>query len=146
MAELRTKYITPDEYKDYFGESLDRLQDNDNPSNKKVAFLKRIENRMEALIDSECFRRVDREYPYFSEYQKLHYKRALLEQAYYVFYNGDVSTDSGIDPEKGVVITREAIEKASLAPNAKRELQLCGLWTKKIRMSDWANSGLWGRY
>ena len=146
MAELKTKYITPDEFKEYFGKDLAMLKDDANPSNKKEAFLKRIEDRMEALIDSECFRRVDREYPYFSEYQKLHYKRALLEQAIYVFRNGDVSVDSGIDPEKGVVITREAIEKASLAPNAKRELQLCGLWTKKIRMSDWASSGLWGRY
>lgn len=144
MIELRTKYITPDEYKAYFGEGLDRLQDNDNPSNKQVAFLMRIENRLEALIDSECFRQVDREYPHFTNYQKLHYKRALLEQAYYVFYNGDISTDSGVDPEKGVVIPVETINKMSLAPNAKRELQLCGLWTKRIRLSDWSGSGLWG--
>ena len=45
--------------------------------------------------------------------------------------------------EKGVIIDAEMIKRASLAPNAKRELQLCGLWSKKIRMSDWAGSGLW---
>jgi hypothetical protein len=144
MAELRTKYITPDEFKEYFGIDLAILKDDTNPSNKQVAFLKRIEDRMEALIDSECFRNVNREYPHFSQYQKLHYKRALLEQAIYVFRNGELSTDSGIDPEKGVIIPIETIQKAALAPNAKRELQLCGLWTKKIRMSDWAGTGLWG--
>ena len=143
MAQLQTKYITPDDFKEYFGIDLAVLKDDTNPSNKQVAFLKRIEDRMEAMIDAECFRQVGREYPHFSNYQKEHYKRALLEQAIYVFKNGDISVDSGIDPEKGVIIDAEMIKRASLAPNAKRELQLCGLWSKKIRMSDWAGSGLW---
>lgn len=144
MAELRTKYITPDEFKEYFGTDLAMLNDDTNPSNKQVAFLKRIEDRVEAIIDEECFRNVDREYPHFSQYQKECYKRALLEQAIYIWRNSDVSTDSGIDPEKGVIIPIEKIKEASLAPNAKRELQRCGLWSKKIRMSDWSGIGGWG--
>lgn len=143
MAQLQTKYITPDEFKEYFGIDLSIIKDDTNPSNKQVAFLKRIEDRMEAMIDAECFRQVSREYPHFSNYQKEHYKRALLEQAIYIFRNGELSVDSGIDPEKGVVIDLETVKRASLAPNAKRELQLCGLWSKKIRMSDWAGTGLW---
>jgi len=144
MGQVLTKYITPDEFRDYFGIDLAlELPDDTNPSNKAMAFLKRIEDRVEAIVDTECFRQVNREYPNFSDYQKIHYKRALLEQAIYVFQNGDISVDSGYDPEKGIVIDRTKVQELSLAPNAKRELQLCGLWCKKIRMSDWANSGLW---
>ena len=143
MAQLQTKYITPDEFKDYFGIDLAILKDDTNPSNKQMAFLKRIEDRMETMIDAKCFRKVSVEYPYFSVYQKEHYKRALLEQAIYVFRNGEISVDSGIDPEKGVVINGGSLKEMALAPNAKLELQLCGLWSKKIRMSDWAGTGLW---
>jgi hypothetical protein len=143
MAQIQTKYITPDEFRDYFGIDLAVIKDDTNPSNKQMAFLKRIEDRMETYIDSNCFRKVSVEYPNFSDYQKEHYKRALLEQAIYVFRNGDMSVDSGIDPEKGVVIDSSTLKRMSLAPNAKMELQLCGLWSKKIRMSDWAGSGLW---
>lgn len=144
MAEFQTKYITPDEFRDYFGiDLMFVLKDDANPSNKAVAFLKRIEDRMESKIDAECFRKVNNEYPHFSDYQKEHYKRALLEQAIYVFKNGDISVDSGFDPEKGVIANRSKLQEIELAPNAKRELQLCGLWSKKIRMSDWAGSGLY---
>lgn len=143
MAQLQTKYITPDEFKDYFGIDLAILKDDTNPSNKQMAFLKRIEDRMETMIDAKCFRKVSVEYPHFSDYQKEHYKRALLEQAIYVFRNGEISVDSGIDPEKGVVINGGSLKEMALAPNAKLELQLCGLWSKKIRMSDWAGMELW---
>lgn len=143
MSQLQTKYITPDDFRDYFGIDLSILKDDTNPSNKQMAFLKRIEDRMESMIDAECFRKVSVEYPNFSDYQKEHYKRALLEQAIYIFKNGDISVDSGMDPEKGVIIDDDTIDKLSLARNAKRELQLCGLWSKKIRMSDWAGTGLW---
>ena len=143
MGQLQTKYITPDDFRDYFGIDLSILKDDTNPSNKQMAFLKRIEDRMESMIDAECFRKVSVEYPNFSDYQKEHYKRALLEQAIYIYKNGDISVDSGMDPEKGVIIDDDTIDKLSLARNAKRELQLCGLWSKKIRMSDWAGTGLW---
>lgn len=144
MGQIQTKYITPDEFKDYFGIDLSlELNDDTNPSNKAMAFLKRIEDRVESIVDVECFRQVDREYPCFSDYQKKHYKRALLEQAIYVFQNGEISVDSGYDPEKGVIVDNSKLKELSLAPNAKRELQLCGLWCKKIRMSDWGNSVLW---
>lgn len=142
--ELNTKYITLDDFKVYFGIDLNaELRDDFNPSNTGLAFLKRIEDRMESLIDAECFKKVSREYPHFSNYQKEHYKRALLEQAIYIFRNGDITVDSGMDPDEGVVIPLETIQSAILAPNAKRELELCGLWSKKIRMSDWAGSGVW---
>lgn len=71
MSQIQTKYITPDEFRDYFGIDLMlELPDDTNPSNKAMAFLKRIEDRVETIIDTECFRQVNREYPNFSDYQK----------------------------------------------------------------------------
>lgn len=57
---------------------------------------------MATFIDAEFFRKVDEEYPNFTDYQKQHYQLALLEQAIYVFKNGDISVDSGYDYDEGV--------------------------------------------
>ena len=143
---LQTRYITVDEFKEWSGIDLSVLRDDANPSNKEVAFLRRIEDRMETLIDVACFRKVSFEYPQFNDYQKEHYKRALMEQAIYIFRNGEISTDSGYDMEKGIVTPQGQLQDLALAPNAKRELEICGLWTKKIRFSDlgWrAGFGWW---
>lgn len=145
MEPLQTKYITPDDFKNYWGIDLACLDDGDDPSNKKTRFIQRIEDRIAMIVDSSCFKQVDREYPAFSEYQKQHYKLALLEQAMYVFHSGDIQVDSGIDPERGVVITPEQIAKTVLSPMAKRHLMLCGIWSKKIRMSDWVGNLEWWR-
>ncbi len=138
---LLTKYITLDEFKEYSGIDLDaEMRLDANPSNTALAFLKRIEDRMATLIDEACFRKVDLEFPSFTDYQKEHYKLALIEQAIYVYRNGDISVDSGYDPEKGIVADKGKLQSLILAPNAKRNLQLCGLWCKKIRQSDWSHN------
>ena len=131
--ELNTKYITLDDFKIYFGIDLTaQLKDDDNASNKGEAFLRRIENRVAAFIDANFYRNVDLEFPEFSDYQKEHYKLALLEQAIYVFKNGDISVDSGYDYERGIVADRGKISGIAIAENAKQELMLCGLWCRKI--------------
>ena len=143
---LKTRYITVDEFKEWSGIDLADLRDDSNPSNKEEAFLARIEERMETLVNVACFRNVEFEYPRFNDYQKKHYKQALLEQALYVWRNGEISTDSGYDMEKGVITPITDVQNVALAPNAKRELQVCGLWTKKIRFSDlgmYAGFGWW---
>lgn len=135
----RTKYITIDDFKNYFGIDLQHeLEDDVNPSNKAEAFLKRIEDRVETFINANFYKNVDIEYYHFSSYQKEHYKRALLEQAIYIFKNGDISVDSGYDPERGEVASRKTLKNLSIAENCKQELILCGLWCRKIK-----SNGLW---
>ena len=143
---LQTRYITVDEFKEWSGIDLSDVRDDANPSNKAQAFLARIEMRMATLIDVACFKKVDFLYPRFNDYQKAHYKLALMEQALYIFRNGEISTDSGYDMEKGVITPISEVQNIALAPNAKRELQACGLWTKKIQFSDlgmYAGFGWW---
>ena len=131
---IETKYITTDEFKEYFGIDLaSELNDDDNPSNKAVAFLKRVEDRIETFLNANFYRNIDLEYIRFSSYQKQHFKRALLEQAIYIYKNGDISVDSGFDPEKGEIASRKTLKNLSIAENCKQELILCGLWCRKIR-------------
>lgn len=146
MIELQTKYITLDDFKNYFGIDLEaEMNDSDNLSNNGLAFLKRIENRMETFLNAEFYRNIDIEYPKFTEYQKEHYKRALLEQALYVYKNGDISVDSGLDLDKGEVVSRETIRRNIIGENAQQELILCGLWCRKIKNRGFDNwfDGWW---
>lgn len=130
---LLTKYITADEFREYTGIDLEEeLRDTSNPSNKVNAFLVRIEDRMETYLNAHFFKRISDEYPGFTDFQKKHYKLALIEQAYYVFKNGDISTDSGYDPERGEIISKSKKTAITLAPNAIDHLRMIGLWNGHI--------------
>lgn len=123
---LQTKYISLDEFEEYF--SID-LRAEFGEEIKALAFLKRIEDRLETFVDSNFNANINMRYPRFTDYQKEHYKHALLEQAIYVFKNGDISVDSGYDPERGEIARTE---KYAIAPNCKAELRLCGIWNRNI--------------
>lgn len=128
--ELQTKYITLDEFNQYFPEI--NLVEELGSRERALAFLKRWENRMESFIDASFNRNVDMLYPHFTDYQKEHYKLALLEQCLYIHRNSDLSTDSGYDTEKGEIENLGRLNARMIAPNAKRELILCGLWNRNI--------------
>ena len=123
---LQTKYITLDEFKEYFDIDLSIDLGSDIAA---IGFLRRIEDRISSYIDSNFNRNVDLRYPEFSDYQKEHYKLALLEQAIYIHRNGDVSVDSGYDPEKGEIANTQ---KYFIAHNCKVNLRLCGLWNRNL--------------
>ena len=125
---LMTKYISIDEFNAYFA-PLD-LRAEFGTEEVALAFLKRIEDRLATFCDS-CFNRnIDRLYPEFTDYQKEHYKLALLEQAIYIHRNGDISVDSGYDPEHGEVARPE---RYAIAPNCKQNLILCGIWNRCVK-------------
>ena len=130
---LQTRYITPDDFLIYTGIDLGaQLKGNANPSDKANAFLYRIEIRMEAYLNANFFKKVTDEYPKFTDWQKEHYKFALLEQAVYIFRNGDISVDSGYEPDEGIKISRSSIKELSIAPNAIDHLELIGLWSRHL--------------
>lgn len=131
---LKSKYITPDDFKEYFGiDLMGEFKEDDNPSNQANAFLLRIENRMSAYLNANFYRNIENEYSKFTDYQKTHYKLALLEQCIYVLRNGDISTDSGYEPDEGEKMNMTRLRNIVIAPNCKDELMLCGLWCRKIR-------------
>ena len=140
---LLTKYITADEFKEYTGVDLAiELRDTSNPSDKVNAFLKRVEDRMEVFMNSRFFHNVSELYPKFSNFQKEHYKLALIEQAYYIFKNGDIYSDSGYDPEKGIVASKHALGELVIAPAARDHLRMTGLWSRHIG-NNWDFFDVW---
>ena len=123
---LQTKYISLDEFQEYF--QID-LRTEFGTEQSALAFLKRIEDRLATFVDSNFNANIEMRWPCFTDYQKYHYKHALLEQAIYVHRNGDISVDSGYDPEKGEIARTE---RYAIAPNCKAELRLCGIWNRNI--------------
>lgn len=143
---LNTRYITLEEFFEYTGLDLrQRIKKDDNPSRTAEAFLQRVADRMEAYIEANYHRVIDREYPNFTNYQKRKYKLALIEQALYTFQNGDISVDSGYDPEKGIVASKHALSEIALAPNAKNYLLLCGVLTRAVKTKGRSGflDGIW---
>ena len=145
--EIKTKYITPDDFKDYFGIDLDlELKSSANPSDTAEAFIMRWENRLATFLDSQFYRQVDKEYPQFTDYQKEHYALALLEQCKYVFKNGEIAEDSWLEYEKGEIIGNETIINKMIGTLCKQNLLLCGLWCRKVKPNKgrgfWSGFGL----
>lgn len=131
--KLTTKYIKPSDYLNYFGQNLDSiLPDDDNPSNKSMRFIKQVEDEVESILNAECFKRIDIEWAEFNDYQKECYQKALLYQCKYKIENGDISNDSGYDPQSGKIMDDRELKQIELSRNTKRYLQLCGLWNRNI--------------
>jgi len=143
---LKTRYITVEEFKQYFGvdiESKLNTGESDNLSNSAISFIMRVEDRMDAWLNSNYFQNVEVNYPQFSEYQKRHYKLALLEQTMYILRNGDLSTDSGYDPEAGVIASINTLKELSISPTAKDHLLQCGLLSRHIGRRGVGNANWW---
>ena len=131
--EFKTRYITADEFKQYFGIDLQiELPNGDNESGKVAAYLTRIENRLEAWINANYFYNVTQFWETLTNNQKEQYKYALLEQAYYVLRMGDISVDSGYDKERGIIAGRSTINELSVAPNAMLHLENGGFLNTRI--------------
>ena len=141
---IKSKYITEEDFKEFFGIDLSlTLKTDDNPSNTASAFLRRIEVRIEAYLNANFYRNIDEEYRELSDYQKEHYKFALLEQAMYVLKNGDISVDSGYEQEEGIQVSRSQLREITISENTRNQLILCGLWCRKVR--NRSRGGLDGR-
>jgi hypothetical protein len=128
---LQTKYITLDEFDEYFPE-IGPVRQALGSEQRALAWLKRIEDRMEVFLNSNFNRNIEQEWPVFTQNMKEHYKKALLEQAIYIFRNSDISVDSGYDPEKGEVMNIDRLKKITLAPNAYDHLRMCGLTGRQL--------------
>lgn len=132
---MKTRYVSLDDLNGYAGIDLAAELGS---QEKAEAFLFRIEARMESFLEARLHQSISRRWPAFTDNQKLHYKFALLEQAIYIFRNGDISVDSGYDPERGETADETTLLERAIARNAKQELILAGVWSYKVH-----REGLW---
>ena len=130
---LTTKYITPTDYLNYFGQNLDNiLPEDDLPDGKAERFIKQVEDEVASILNESCFKSIDMEYANFTDYQKECYKMALLHQCRYKIKNGDISNDSGYDPQTGKIISNRELKEIELSRNTKKYLRLAGIWNRNI--------------
>lgn len=126
------QFITVDDFLAYWGFDLnDKLKGNDNSSNKVNVFLYRVEQRLMQWIDANTFRLLN--YDNLTPYQLNQFKLALLEQAMYMWKNGDLGMDSGYDPERGKIVDRNDLTVLSICEPALNCIKNAGLYNQKIQ-------------
>lgn len=127
MITLEPKFVTVDEFNDYWGANLaDMIKTDANPSNGPDLFIARCERRLMAYIDHNTFRRF--KYEELRGIQLDAFKEAIIIQAMYIYRNGYLGMDSGYDSERGVTIKRSDLNEISLCQDAIDVLSNAGLW------------------
>ena len=128
---MEPRFISSDDFYNYWGiDLIEKLKNNGNPSNKANIFLRRIENNLMAWIDANTFRNLS--WYDLSDFQLENFKYALLEQAMYVYRNTDISLDSGYDPEKGIIVSKNELEAITICSPALIFLKLAGLYNLTV--------------
>lgn len=126
------KFITPDDYFNYWGENLgQQLNDTDNISNEANLFLMRVENDLMAYIDTNTYRTI--RYENLTEFQLEQFKIALLYQAKYRLKNGDTGLDSGYDMETGIIAQKKDLNTIKVSDTVIEYLKRAGIWNQKIK-------------
>lgn len=120
------RWVTPQDFKNYFGEDLDAILKKDNESNGTNLFLMHVEDRLVDWI----FTRSGRLTPWESltPFQQEQFQIAILIQANYILRNGNITFDSGYDPEVGIKVSQENIEKIEICRACVEKLIVSGLY------------------
>lgn len=135
---INSRYITKDDYFEKWGEDLSIiLPSGDNESNKVERFLELVEDRLSCYVMQTTHKDIDLIYPHFTDFQKTRYKKALLEQALYMVKNGDIGSDSGYDPNRGLVATNGTLKAIEISRPAIGQLERCGLFDRRIAGNSW---------
>lgn len=129
---MKPKFIDANQFLEYTGIDLSAaLKDNDNPSAKVESFLGRVELRVMSWVDKNTFRVKDWES--LTNYQLRMFRYALLEQAAYMFRNGDIAQDSGYDQERGVVAEKRMLQEITVCQPCIDFLIQAGLFNATIK-------------
>ena len=133
--QTKAKFVTPDDFLNYTGIDLDsELRDSGSPadSNKADMFLCRVERRFLTFVDSSSFRNYDWDELAYHPRDLEAMKTAILEQALYVFKNGDLSIDSGYDPQRGTTIEKSDLMRREISAQAIDILKNAGLFNQNV--------------
>ena len=132
IEELRTRWITPYEFKEATGIDLNlRLKGMDNPSRKADIFIAQCEDDVEAYLQANFFRSIN--FEKMTDFQKENFRKGMIQQILYIYKNGDIANDSGYDPDRGIIARRGNLEALAISPKAIRYFKICGLWNRHIK-------------
>lgn len=129
---MEPKFATPQDFFEYWGYDLDNLlRSNDNNSIKAETFLFRVETRLMRWIDANTFRNI--RFDTLTPFQLEQMKYAVIEQAMYMWRNGDIGMESGFDQEKGKIIGRGDLNYLEVSQPTLNCLKLAGLFNQKMK-------------
>ena len=129
---MKPQFIDANLFLDYTNVDLHAaLKGKDNPSAKVDTFLARVELRLMAWIDKNTFRIKD--WRHLTDFQLEKFRYALLEQAYYMYRNGDIALDSGYDQERGIVAEHHAMQELVVCQPCIDYLIQAGLFNLKVK-------------
>lgn len=146
MIDMQPQFVSTSDFYNYWGVDLnEQLARTGNPSNFANMFLRRVEDRIMNWIDSNTFRLYSWD-TYKDSYncgneikqkyiniQKDYFRKAILEQAMYVFKNSDIGQDSGYDPERGIVASQEDLQSIEICRPCINFLKNAGLYNHVMK-------------
>lgn len=128
------KFVSVDDFKNYWGLDLRNiLRSDDNESNQAERFLARVEDRLMNWIDNHTFRRIKYENLHANPRQYENWQKAILTQAMYMFKNGDLGIESGLDTEKGIIAPRSDLVELEVCQAAIDYLSNAGLFNLNVK-------------
>jgi hypothetical protein len=130
--DYKPHFATPEDFKTYSG--ID-LSEELLPPQTPDSFMLDVEQRIINYISLQSWlplRKMIRDNK-LSQYQVNSLALAILQQTKYEFFNGTSSMDSGIDPERGKVSSRDDLNRAAICQDAIDTLQCSGLISRVMR-------------
>lgn len=124
--------VTNQEFLEYSGIDLNiELPSDDDSQNKVERFITKCTKRVYRLFTRPTI--ADSE---LSDLQEESIKEAICEYVEYILRNGDLSRTSGYDEDKGIVVSHQEIQKASIPGSVVDILRHCGLVKRNIGRSS----------
>ena len=142
IQPLKPQFITVEDYDNYWNENLrEKLRSIDgNDSYEAERFLARVEKRLMRYINVKTYRRLN--YYLLNPRQLAAFQEALVEQAKYMFYNGDTGINSGFNQEQNDIIDPDKMEDIAVSREAIRALVDAGMFNLTVKNRPrYPNSG-----
>ena len=126
-------FVTPEDFKTYTGIDLDESLNDDITTPDR--FMRDAEDEIINYVNMQSWRPISRNLAQnkYTQSQVFSLKKAIILQAEYMFYNGDMLKNNGVDPDRGEVVRNETLKKVSISPKASDELKQSGILTLVMR-------------
>lgn len=84
-------------------------------------------NNIEDFCKSYLMKNYDWDGVFLNRFQENQFKKGCLFQIEYVLHNSDLFNDSGVDADKGVIVSEDVLRKVELSTRAFNEFWLGGM-------------------
>jgi len=132
--KTKAEFVSTEDFKTYTG--IDLYEELNGDGKTPDMFLRDCEDELINYVNLQSWRPISKYVVenYYGPEQMDALKEAILIHARYVFYNGDIMENNGIDPETGRKFTDDERKSAAIAPNAIDKLKMEGILSLKMKL------------